>query len=184
MENIVAILDLDGFHINKKFYCKEAGISEVGQDVANSFFFDIGIQWSGLHEKDKRSCRYVIKNIQTPLRCTEGYQSLPTCCFRCYRERFLLSSKNKWRINDSIQWWTYWKGSVEKNRDSVRESGELRLSQSRTFVWRSCMVGDMRKSYGTKCIPTLCQGRGRSLWTLVGKSEGLNHPKKKNRKKQ
>ena len=43
MENIVAILDLDGFHINKKFYCKEAGISEVGQDVANSFFFDIGI---------------------------------------------------------------------------------------------------------------------------------------------
>ena len=42
MENIITILDMDGFRINKKFYCTEAGILEVGQDVANSFFFDIG----------------------------------------------------------------------------------------------------------------------------------------------
>ena len=39
------------------------------------------------------------------------------------------------------------------------------------------------ETYGTKCIPTLCQGRGRSLWTLVGESEGLNHPKKKKTEK-
>ena len=60
---MVAILDMDGYHINKKFYCKEAGILEVWKYVAHSFFLDIGIQWGGLHEKEKTSCRYVMNNI-------------------------------------------------------------------------------------------------------------------------
>ena len=69
---------MDGFHINKKFYCKEAGILEVGQDVANSFFFDIGIQWGGLHEKDKRSCRYVMNNIhKLPWGVPRGTKAFP-----------------------------------------------------------------------------------------------------------
>ena len=43
--------------------CKELGLLKVGDVTARSYFFDLGIQWSDLTEKDKRSCAYVIKHI-------------------------------------------------------------------------------------------------------------------------
>ena len=55
---------------------------------------------------------------------------------------------------------------------------KLRLSKSRTFVWRFGVAGDVYTSHLTQCIPTLCQGRGGSLWTLVGKPKGVTDPSK------
>jgi hypothetical protein len=39
--DIVGILDMDGFQIGKKFFCKELGVIKVGDSEASSFFFDI-----------------------------------------------------------------------------------------------------------------------------------------------
>ena len=61
--DIVGILDMDGFQIGKKFFCKELGVIKVGDSEASSFFFDIGLHWNELNEKDKRTCNSVQKNI-------------------------------------------------------------------------------------------------------------------------
>ena len=55
MENIVGILDMDGFTIEKRFLCKQLGELKVGEDTASSFFFDIGVRW--------RSCKFAMKKI-------------------------------------------------------------------------------------------------------------------------
>ena len=61
--NNVGIIDMDGFTINKKFYCKELGIIRVGDVAAQSYFFDFGIRWCDLTEKDRKSCAFVMKHI-------------------------------------------------------------------------------------------------------------------------
>ena len=63
MENVVGIIDMDGYRIQKQFLCKELGLLKVGEDTASSFFFDIRVRSSDLDEKDARSCRYVKKHI-------------------------------------------------------------------------------------------------------------------------
>ena len=35
--------DMDGFRIQKRFFCKELGLLKVGEDTASSLFFDIGV---------------------------------------------------------------------------------------------------------------------------------------------
>ena len=54
LADIVAIVDMDGFTINKKFFCKELGFLKVGNAAAQSFFFDIGLRWANLTTKDKK----------------------------------------------------------------------------------------------------------------------------------
>ena len=61
MENIVGVMDMDGFRIQKRFFCKELGLLKVGDDTASSFFFNIGVRWSDLDEKDTRCCKYLIR---------------------------------------------------------------------------------------------------------------------------
>ena len=63
LSSVVGIVDVDGFMINKVFYCKELGMIKVGDAVGRSFFFDLVIQWRELSEKDKKSCRYVMGHI-------------------------------------------------------------------------------------------------------------------------
>ena len=58
LNDIVAVMDMDGFTVNKKFYCKEMGLLKVGDIAARSFFFDIGLRWNDLSPKDRRSCNY------------------------------------------------------------------------------------------------------------------------------
>jgi hypothetical protein len=53
--DIVTIIYMDGFQIGKKFFCKELGVIKVGDSEASSFFFDIGLHWNELNEKDKGS---------------------------------------------------------------------------------------------------------------------------------
>ena len=61
LNDIVAVMDMDGFTVNKKFDCKEMGLLKVGDIAARSFFFDIGLRWNDLspNMKDRRSCNYV-----------------------------------------------------------------------------------------------------------------------------
>ena len=76
MNNIVGILDLDGFTVNKKFLCRELGIIEVGQETATSYHFDIGIRWADLSPKDRKACMYVGRYVhKLPLIARRG--SLP-----------------------------------------------------------------------------------------------------------
>ena len=56
LSDVVGIIDMDGFTIEKKFYCKELGIFKMGDLAARSYFFDLGIRWSDLFAKDRKSC--------------------------------------------------------------------------------------------------------------------------------
>jgi hypothetical protein len=49
--DIVGILDMDGFRIGKKFFCKELGVIKVGDSEASSVFFDIGLHWRATRER-------------------------------------------------------------------------------------------------------------------------------------
>ena len=48
-------MDMDGFTINRKFYCKELALIKVRDVTAKSFFFDLGLRESDLSPKDKRT---------------------------------------------------------------------------------------------------------------------------------
>ena len=63
LSDVVGIIDMDGFLINRKFYCKELGILKVGDLTAHSYFFDIGLNWLDLSPKDRKSCAFVMKHI-------------------------------------------------------------------------------------------------------------------------
>ena len=76
MNNIVGIIDMDGFLIRKKFYCKELGILKAGNDNAESYFFDLGIQWNELTEQEKKTCNYVMNYIhKLPFGTPKGTES-------------------------------------------------------------------------------------------------------------
>ena len=59
MEKEVGILDMDGYTVERKFYCKQLGMLKVGDAYVKSIFFDTGLRWSNLSEKDIRSAVYV-----------------------------------------------------------------------------------------------------------------------------
>ena len=63
LSDVTGIIDMDGFSIGKEFYCKELGMLKVGDVAARSVFFDLGIRWSDLCAKDRKSCCYVMRNI-------------------------------------------------------------------------------------------------------------------------
>ena len=50
--------------VKGKFYCKELGLLKVWDATARSFFFDIGIRWSNLTAKDKKTCQYAMWKVQ------------------------------------------------------------------------------------------------------------------------
>ena len=55
---------MDVLWLEKDFIVRSSvRLLKVGDVTARSYFFDLGIQWSDLTEKDKRSCAYVIKHI-------------------------------------------------------------------------------------------------------------------------
>ena len=50
----------------------------MGEDTASSFFFDIGVRWNNLNQKDERSCKFVMKNIRKlPLGIPRGTKAFP-----------------------------------------------------------------------------------------------------------
>jgi hypothetical protein len=48
VSELVAIIDMDWYHIQDKFLCKEMGLLKIGDTEANSFFFDINQRWGDL----------------------------------------------------------------------------------------------------------------------------------------
>ena len=48
LSDVVGIIDMDGFLINKKIFCKELGIIRVGDLAARSYFFYLGIRWEDM----------------------------------------------------------------------------------------------------------------------------------------
>jgi hypothetical protein len=78
LTNIAAVIDMDGFFVNKSFFCKELGFLSVGDATAQSFFFDTGLQWNDPTPKDQRACRYVQKYIhKLPFGVPVGVDALP-----------------------------------------------------------------------------------------------------------
>jgi hypothetical protein len=73
LRNVVGVLDMDGFCIGGRFYCKELGIWRVGSVYADSYFFYIGVKWGELDEKTRKQCGYVIRNVhRLPFGVPEG----------------------------------------------------------------------------------------------------------------
>ena len=66
MEQIVGVIDMDGFVINKTFYCKELGVLKVGKDEGDSYLFDIGIRWHDLTSQQQKHCMFLTRNIHKP----------------------------------------------------------------------------------------------------------------------
>ena len=46
--DVVAIMDMDGFTINKKFHCKKLGLIKAGDVAVKWYFFYIGFECSEL----------------------------------------------------------------------------------------------------------------------------------------
>ena len=78
MNTVGGIIDMDGFTVNKTFYCKELGMLKMNEESAVSYHFTIPFKWGDLCSKDRKSCAYVIKHIhKLPFHTRE---SLPLTC--------------------------------------------------------------------------------------------------------
>ena len=71
---------MDGFMINKRFYFKELGIFKIGDATARSVFFNLGIRWSDLTAKDRKTCQYVTRHIhKLPFGVPRGVKASEIC---------------------------------------------------------------------------------------------------------
>ena len=78
LNNVVAIMDMDGFVINNSFHCKELGVIKFGDAAAQSWFFDIGFRRSDLSAKDQRTVRYVQDHVhRLPFGIPSGVKAYP-----------------------------------------------------------------------------------------------------------
>ncbi len=63
MDSITGVIDMDGFTVEKTFYCKELVLIKKDQTYATSILFDLGLNWNQLNEKDQKTARYLEKYI-------------------------------------------------------------------------------------------------------------------------
>lgn len=78
MNRVVGIIDMDGFTVTKKFYCRELGAIELGKDTADSQHFDMGICWQDLSVKDMKQCNFLTDKIhKLPFNNPCGTNTLP-----------------------------------------------------------------------------------------------------------
>lgn len=63
LQDVIGIMDMDGFCVNKKFFCKELGILRVGNVYAKSYLFNTNLKWNELDEKTKWHCLFLTRNI-------------------------------------------------------------------------------------------------------------------------
>ena len=63
MYTVKGIIDMDGFTVAKKFYCKELAMMKQDDTYATSILFDLGLSWNQLNKKDQISARYLEKHI-------------------------------------------------------------------------------------------------------------------------
>ena len=81
LNDIVAVMDMDGFTVNKKFYCKEMGLLKVGDIAARSFF--LTSVYAGMIFRRKTEDRVIISELlYTSFRLTcAGHESIPNFGF-------------------------------------------------------------------------------------------------------
>ena len=53
LSDVVGIMNMDGFTLNKVFYCKELWLLKNGDAATRSSFFDLGLRWNDLSPKDR-----------------------------------------------------------------------------------------------------------------------------------
>ena len=63
LSDVADIIDMDGFMVNERSYCKELGMVKFGEAAARSVLFDTGLRWGDLSQKDRRTCKYVMQHI-------------------------------------------------------------------------------------------------------------------------
>ena len=63
MATIGGIMDMDGFNLQKKFYCKELALLKIDEETAKSYQFSLPFNYKDLNAKDRRTVGYVIRNI-------------------------------------------------------------------------------------------------------------------------
>ena len=63
MNTIGGIMDMDGFDLQGKFYCKELGLLKIDEETAKSYQFDLPFKYTDLNEKDRRTVNYIIRKI-------------------------------------------------------------------------------------------------------------------------
>jgi hypothetical protein len=51
MENVIGIIDMGDYQINKKFFWKDLGALKIGGISASSIFFDIGVRRRYPHQR-------------------------------------------------------------------------------------------------------------------------------------
>jgi hypothetical protein len=61
--NIVGILDLDGFFVQKTFFCRELGIITHRDTYGTSFHFNTPLSYEKLNEKDKIQAKFLQQHI-------------------------------------------------------------------------------------------------------------------------
>ena len=63
MDSITGVMDMDGFIVEKLFYCKELAMIKKNETYATSILSNLGLEWSQLNEKDKKSACFLEKYI-------------------------------------------------------------------------------------------------------------------------
>ena len=63
LSNIIGVIDMDGFCVQRKFYCKELGIANINDIYAKSYHFDTGLKCWDLSKQDWRACSYVTRYV-------------------------------------------------------------------------------------------------------------------------
>ncbi len=61
--NIIGILDLDGFFVQKTFFCRELGIITYGDTYGTSFHFNTTLCYENLSKKDKINVDFLQHHI-------------------------------------------------------------------------------------------------------------------------
>lgn len=85
-------MDMDGYYVKNRFFCKELGLLKIGDTEATSFFFNTNLRWSELNEKERKACRFVQNHIhKLPFGVPRGTRSfqisdLPTIVDNFYRD--------------------------------------------------------------------------------------------------
>ena len=78
MEKIAGFIDMDGFVLDKTFYCKELGVLKLGEDEGRSFFFDIDVHWHHSTRKQQGHCMFLTRNIhKLPFGVSRGTNAFP-----------------------------------------------------------------------------------------------------------
>ena len=169
---------MDGFWKGKRFFCKEWRTLKVWEDEAQSFFFDIGVKWNDLSEKEKRISSYVQKSSPPSLwrpKCNKGPSNR---LFGEDRRWLLPQCEEVWRIYDRLQMRALRKGSFRPSKKYPRSMWRASIAQKQK-LYLALWCGWIRVGkYCIQRLSSLRKSRSRSLWLLVSMTEGSEEPDK------